>query len=65
MERRGGQAGSSLSFWKPGRLKWGPCSSFFVLMCPFFPPWPPSLSLSFRSRLLPETVHKVLSDPSI
>lgn len=48
-----------------GQAEVGPCLSFFVLMCPFFPPWPPSLSLSFRSRLLPETVHKVLSDPSI
>lgn len=49
-----------------GQAEVGPCLSFFVLMCPFsFPPRPPSLSLSFRSRLLPETVHKYYRIPSI
>lgn len=65
MERRGGQAGSSLSFWKPGRLKWGPACLSLCSCALFLPPWPLSLSLSFRSRLLPETVHKYYRIPSI
>lgn len=53
----------SLSFWKPGRLRWGlvSLSRAHVLMCPFLCPLP----LAPRSRCVPElllaTVHNATS----
>lgn len=41
-----------------GQAEVGPCLCFFVPMCPSSLPCSPTLSLSFRSRLLLATAHK-------
>lgn len=63
MERRGGQAGSSLSFWKPGRLKWGPACLSLCSCALFFPSLAPFPIALVPLQIIAGDCAQVLSDP--